>query len=396
MNLIADRQHATAFFTLNPIDWKTIKSNIPNTPNEIDWQFWLTAYPNLEDAKTTEQDPIYHAEGNVWIHTQMVVTEMVKSPWYIKADRTTKVVLFLSALLHDVAKAYTTTIDPETQRIGHPYHSPEGAILTRRLLWLQGFPFAIREEICNIIHNHQRPFYLLKQNSPEHIIHKLSWELNVSNLLTMAHADIKGRINADNPISLNRLKKLVLFARQQAVYQTPKSYIDATTRRVYARTKQGDPNIPVELNFGSNVILLAGLPASGKNHWITQNAANLPTVSFDDSQNELGLKYGEDHLAVANRTFAKADKLLAEKAPFIWNATNISRTGRQDILDRLYKQNAKVTIIYLESCAQTILARNNARSDATYVPLVGMQKMLSYWDVPKPWEADEVVYQINE
>lgn len=115
--------------------WKQIAALVPHpsphsTCDAVDWAACLEAFPQLELAKTTPQDPIYHAEGDVWTHTQMVVAELLQDSDYALLTNEERETLFLSALLHDVAKCSTTQIG-EGGRISQPGHS-------RRGRWMRG------------------------------------------------------------------------------------------------------------------------------------------------------------------------------------------------------------------------------------------------------------------
>ena len=130
----------------------------------------LAALARLAD---TPQDPIYHAEGDVWIHTCLVVEALLAQPAYQQASAEQRFVLFFAALLHDIAKPDTTVIDKDTGRIGQPGHSRRGAVDARLLLWRAGVPFELREQICRIIAVHQVPFFALQGDrsgrSPESV-----------------------------------------------------------------------------------------------------------------------------------------------------------------------------------------------------------------------------------
>lgn len=376
------------------IRWPEIEAAILSQSTQINWDFWLRCYPALERAKTTPQDPEYHAEGDVWIHTQMVVNSLVNSEAYQASREQEQVILFLAALLHDVAKADTTTIDPETGKIGHPYHSPRGAIDARIYLWFQEAPFMIREAICGLILHHQKPFYLLKQTSPEYLLHKLSWEIPIHLLLILAKADLLGRISSNQQRSLDDLMLLEALAIEENCFTAPRPFYNAVTRCEYARHKKGHPDYDFFKSLGSDVIVLSGLPASGKNSWVAKHYPNLPVISFDDTRDELGLKHGENHRLVANTTVEKAKKLLRKKTAFIWNATNIAQDLRKKTLDLLFQYDANVQIVYLEQKPNTLFTRNQQREQV--VPDDALERMLKRWDIPKVWEAYQVDYLINQ
>ena len=80
-------------------NWKQIQSLVPQPGADPDFAACLAAFPQLEQAKTTPQDPVYHAEGDVWTHTQMVVRELLADPGHAALTATERETVFLS-LIH--------------------------------------------------------------------------------------------------------------------------------------------------------------------------------------------------------------------------------------------------------------------------------------------------------
>lgn len=154
-----------------------------------DWADCCEVFPRLLALETTPQNPRYHAEGNVGIHTRMVLDALVASAYFQAADLERREVLFLAALLHDLCKPETTVTDPITGEISQPGHSRRGAVDVRVLLWRAGVPFASREAICRIIAAHQVPFFAFdsrRGEAPEFIARKLSWGLDLADLVCVA------------------------------------------------------------------------------------------------------------------------------------------------------------------------------------------------------------------
>ncbi|RYF63485.1 MAG: HDIG domain-containing protein, partial [Comamonadaceae bacterium] len=117
------------------MQWKDMQGLVPAAGQDPDFAQCLEAFPQLRLAATTPQDPVYHAEGDVWTHTCMVVRALLAAPAYAQLHRADQEVVFLAALLHDIAKCSTTVIDEATGRIGQPGHSKKGAIDARIALW---------------------------------------------------------------------------------------------------------------------------------------------------------------------------------------------------------------------------------------------------------------------
>lgn len=377
------------------MEWNTIRGLVPASGAQPDFADCLDAFPVLQRAKETPQEPCYHGEGDVWTHTIMVVESLLQLPDYQTATREQQEILFFAALLHDVAKYRTTVIDPVTGQIGQPGHSRKGAIDARVLLWDASVPFAIREAICRLISVHQVPFYCLEDErrrvSPIFTIRELSWQLSIPLLATLAEADMRGRICQDQARVLDSIELFRDLAREEGCYGQPRSFVDAHTRLNYFRGSDVHPDYPLFQEPGSKVTVMCGLPASGKDTWVRTHRSNLPVVSFDDARTELGLKHGENEGKAVHWATDKARSLLRTHEPFVWNATHLSQQMRTRTLDLCYAYGAEVEIVYLERPRQELLRRNGKRD--TTLSNKALQGMLTKWELPSPTEAHNVRYE---
>ena len=369
--------------------WKQIAGQVPHsTRDKVDWAACLDAFPQLELAKTTPQDPIYHAEGDVWTHTQMVVDELPQDSDYALLTDEERETLFLSALLHDVAKCSTTQI-AEDGRISQPGHSRRGAMDARLMLWEAGAPVAQREAICRLIAVHQVPFFAFADSrrgvSPEFIVRELSWQVDLQLLVQLARADIRGRICPDMGNVLVNIELFQEMAREEGCLRTPRKFASAETAVRYFRGAQLHPDYALHEESGSSVIVMSGLPASGKNTWVAQHHGDVPVVSFDDARTELGLRHGKNEGAVAHHAVDQAKALLRERRDFVWNATHLSDQMRGKSLDLCLAYGASVHIVHLEAPRATLLARNSKRD--TSLRNSALLGMLHKWEAPLPTEA---------
>ncbi|MFX1678536.1 AAA family ATPase [Mitsuaria sp. CC2] len=374
--------------------WKDIQALVPEGGRSADFAACLAAFPVLELAKTTPQDLRYHAEGDVWTHTMMVIEELLALPDYQAAGRDEQEVLFLAALLHDVSKHATTVIDPVTGAIGQPGHSRMGAIDARVLLWDAGMPFEQREAVCRLIAVHQVPFFALADSkrglSPEFIVRELSCRLSLPLLAALAEADMRGRVCEDRQRVLDHIELFRELAREEGCYGQPRAFADAHTRVSYFRGADVHPDYALFQEPGARVTVMCGLPASGKDTWVAAHRRGLPVVSFDDARAELGLKHGQNDGKVAHAAVDKAKALLRQRAPFVWNATHLSQQMRDKTLDLLFAYGAQVEIVYLERPRAELLRRNDRRD--TSLSNGALQGMLRKWELPVPTEAHAVRY----
>lgn len=375
-----------------------LDSLVPKEGQSPDWADCLEAIPDLRKLSRTPQDPVFHAEGDVWTHTQMVLEAMTGSDTWRQADAGRRFVLFMAALLHDIAKPATTTVDLVSGHIGQPGHSARGAVDARVLLWRAGVPFEQREAVCRLIAVHQVPFHVLRGNraghSPEFIVRKLSHEVNLVDLAALAEADMVGRHYHDKQNVLDDIELFRELAREEGCYGQPRPFADDFTRMRYFAGEGVHPDTVYHRTPRSEVIVMSGLPASGKDTWVTTHAKGLPVVSFDHAREELGLKHGQNEGQAAHFATDKAKDLLRRCEPFVWNATHLSRQSRQKTLDLLQAYQARITVVYLEQPEAVLLSRNSRRD--TSLPNAAIGRMLHRWEVVLPSEAHEVRYQASE
>lgn len=377
--------------------WTEIRGLTPAAGHRADFEACLEAFPQLRLAIDTPQSGPHHKEGSVWVHTQMCIEALLDLPEYAALSREDQETVFLGMLLHDIAKCSTTVHDPETGRIGHPGHSRKGAVDARIALWDAGAPFAEREAICRLVAGHQYPMWAMvgsrSGKSPEYLVRWLSCQVDLRLLALLAEADMRGRICDDAQTVLDNIELFRALAVEEGCFGQPRAFADDHTRVSYFRGADVHPDYPLFQNPGSKVIVMSGLPASGKNTWIEKNCPDLPVVSYDDAREELGLRHGKAEGVVAHHAIDKAKDLLRSKVPFVWNATHLSQSMRDKALDLSYAYGAEVELVYLERPRAELLQRNNRRD--TSLTNKALQGMLFKWEPPVPTEAHRVQYEVD-
>jgi len=127
-------------------------------------------FPELEALAATPQDAEWHPEGDVWIHTLMVVDAaaavVARGHWDLTGHEPLHVVL--GALLHDLGKALTTetTIKDGRSRIVSPRHEAEGEAPASALLSRLTFGEEAERAALAIVRWHLSPgalFYALER-----------------------------------------------------------------------------------------------------------------------------------------------------------------------------------------------------------------------------------------
>lgn len=134
----------------------------------------------LQSLKKVQQDSEFHAEGDVYTHTEMVLNELFSSELWDSLNKDEKYILGFSALFHDIGKLYTTTV--KNGKITSPDHSIAGANVVKELLWKEipeKLSFNIRHKILLLVRFHTFPAMFLKKENYEKGVIRLSLHLKL-------------------------------------------------------------------------------------------------------------------------------------------------------------------------------------------------------------------------
>ena len=150
---------------------------------------WLRFYPELAALQGCEQDPIWHPEGDVWIHTLHCLD------WFAierTGNQDDDLIVGLSILCHDFGNPATTTTD--FGRITSRGHEPEGEAPTRRFLERLTNQDDLINEVIPLVLCHLRPRALHDANASDSAVRRLARQVRrIDRLVRVARADHAGR-----------------------------------------------------------------------------------------------------------------------------------------------------------------------------------------------------------
>ena len=113
---------------------------------------WSHLFSELHDLIDLPQDPVWHPEGDAYVHTALVCDAARDIAVRDKLSDEDRLVLILAALCHDLGKAKTTAMIDGRWR--SPGHAAEGADLTRSLLAKMGFGESIIKQVVPLVVEH--------------------------------------------------------------------------------------------------------------------------------------------------------------------------------------------------------------------------------------------------
>jgi predicted kinase len=295
-------------------------------------------------------------------------------------------IVWLAALLHDVAKPLVTKTDGD--RITSKGHSSAGAIVARELLWRAGAPFTEREAVCGLVAHHQVPFFLVDRPDAEGRAARLSQDVRCDWLALVAEADARGREAVDRQRIVDATELFRALCADLGCLSAPWPFGSAHAAFLCARDPARSVHAPPPPDPAFTVVLTSGLPACGKDTWLATHAPDLPVVSLDALRAELDVDPEDPQGTVVQTARERAREHLRAGRPFAWNATNLSRRRRSPLIDLCADYGAAVRIVYLETNPKEQRRRNRAREHP--VPERVVTAMLRQWEVPTRSEGHAV------
>ena len=179
---------------------------------------WTDYFPELAALIDCPQDPQWHPEGDVWVHTLHVMNAFAKERLG-KGEEREDLVVGLACLCHDLGKPATTR--EEGGRIRSRGHEAGGEGPTRTFLARLTQQSDLVEDVVPLVREHLKPRQLYEASAGESAVRRLANRVGrIDRLVRVAQADAAGRppLPADGDPSaawlLARAQELALADRR--------------------------------------------------------------------------------------------------------------------------------------------------------------------------------------
>jgi putative nucleotidyltransferase with HDIG domain len=363
---------------------------------DFDFQSVVEEFKIIRDLEKISQNPKYHGEGNVYIHTKNVCNELLTLSEWQELSNKEKVILYLAALFHDIGKISCTKI--ENGEIVSPKHAVKGAKVFREIVYKEYsqifiIDFKTREQIVALIKYHGLPLNFMDKENIEYTLIKTSECLDMRLLYLLSKADLLGRECSDKDELLSKIEYFKDYSIELKCYYSRKKFKNAYTRFKYFNSKNIWPDDEVFDITTFEVIVVVGLPLAGKDTYINENLSHLNIISLDDIREEFKVSSRDDSSKIAMIAKERAKGYLRVKQPFVWNATNIIYDTRKKLCDLFSAYGAKVKFIYIEAPYKELISRNRIRSRS--VPVKVLNNMLHKLEILENFEGYEVEFLVE-
>src|SRR5688572_1432805 len=152
-------------------------------------------FPEIKALVGCPQEPEWHPEGDVWVHTLLVVDEARTR--IDDLEKPQQLVVMVGALVHDLGKPPTTAfVDGRIRSIDHEQQgvAPATAVLDRlNLHTVNGYD--VRKQVLGIVAHHLKPGMFRQSPTPvsDGAFRRLAQKVDLELLARLAKADCLGR-----------------------------------------------------------------------------------------------------------------------------------------------------------------------------------------------------------
>ncbi len=352
-------------------------------------------YPWVQDMQGVPQSPVHHAEGDVAIHTRMVLQALTDLPEYQQLAAEAQEILWTAALMHDIEKRSVTTTDANGDIVS-PGHARKGALTTHAILYRHfAAPFAMRQQITALVRYHGLPLWIFSHADIVHSLLQASLCVHTEWLYILAKADALGRICSDKEDLLYRLELFKELCIEHHCWGIPYLFPDDATRFRFFHKPHQQPDRAVWDDATTPVTILCGIAGSGKDHYIATMLKDKAVISLDEKRRKARIDRNDSkgQGRIIQESLEDARKYLRAGQPFVWNATNITRQMREHLVGTFLPYKPLIGMVYIEVPYKTLVVQNQNREHS--LPLHAINRMVDRLEVPQQWEAHQVHYTVR-
>ncbi len=152
-------------------------------------------FPELKSLMGCPQEPEWHPEGDVWVHTLLAIDRAREESGDLPREK--RLAVMLAVLCHDFGKPTTTAVvDGRIRSLEHEEAGiePTESFLDRlKIRTLNGYP--LREQVIQLVARHLTPshWYKNRDNVGDGAVRRLAGRLEPELLYRVSRADCLGR-----------------------------------------------------------------------------------------------------------------------------------------------------------------------------------------------------------
>ena len=158
---------------------------------------WIGHFPEIANLFGVPQDPEWHPEGDVGVHTMHVLNQAARIAERDRLPADDRAVLLFASLAHDFAKPATTELREREGRVRWTSwgHEPAGGPMARTFLERIGIKSTIVDQVVPLVENHLSHHSIGPEVTPR-AVRRLAMRVapaSIGLLVRLIEADASGR-----------------------------------------------------------------------------------------------------------------------------------------------------------------------------------------------------------
>lgn len=351
-------------------------------------------FPLLKEMKNTEQDPVWHPEGNVHIHTDMVIDCIYDIFDSEKLTIDEKYILLMGAIFHDIGKPLTSKwkeVRGENHLTAAGHEIAGSSYIFYRFNELD---IKFKDQILEIVSYHQKPKLLvIKDIVCEWQYKILTSKISGKLLYLFSLADLRGRTSLDRYEQIFYLEMFKEYCIEHNCYDST-SGLETEIKNYFKQNHSVFDENSLNYLFGKSVCrlfenessideiaykyyenkinyatfyLMCGISGSGKTTFIRdlqKKHDDLEIIELDKLRSEHKLK-SNNRREIDGRVLQDAKLLikraLADKRNVVLDACNIRKDFRDVFLDLAESYYALTHIVLIDIKMSTAINNDKNR-----------------------------------
>lgn len=356
----------------------------------------------ITQMKRTQQNPRFHAEGNVYNHTMLVLEQYYKYIDDFSLNAEDREVLYWAAILHDLGKTKVTRL-VEGRWVARGHEAAGVPIARNILLSKPEITPEQRHRILNIVKWHHVPMRWGLMGTRYASYKRLSTQTDIRLLGIFALFDVMGRICVNKSHVLEVIDHFneVIVSRIQYEFGSHneiQSFFDKANYKkknaLWHALKADDIRLLEKVMYRppekerepqTNCIISIGPPKSGKTTYLQHMYPNHEHFDFDTTalpNQKIGLQKMTNDLSRLRKSLSNP---FGEERKVVVDGMNLNVSQRKQVMEYVRDCGAKVHYIFFEKSLDEIKANNQKSS----CPIEEARIQAAYEKLyfPHPWES---------
>lgn len=359
----------------------------------------------IVQMKHTEQNPRFHAEGNVYNHTLFVLEQYHKHIDAFDLSEEEKDTLYWAAVLHDVGKPRVTRwLNGRWVARGH---EAAGVPIARDILLQKNFPKHKRRQILDIVRWHHVPMRWGLMGTRYNAYRTLMTQTDIRLLGIFSLFDVLGRIC----VNKSHVLEVVDYFNEQVVpriehefgtFQEVQGLFQAANRKkknaLWHALKADDLRLlerilyqptEAEQRPRASCVITLGPPKAGKTQYLQAHFPDHEYLYLDATSQGLQPK---GSLLDLERQFRALRKHLcdphARERRLVIDGMHLNIGMRKKLTDYIRDCGAEIHYLFFTKSLEELYA-NNEQADSPLTK-AQIQAFNNQHFFPHPWEAHQI------